>query len=581
MQSSVDAERGSELTLEAMRCIAAQLLDRPQATIGDDDDLVGLGIDSVRIMRFANELRRWGVDAKFRELVEEPSVRAWWAVVEPRRGRGLPAPVEVSVDEDEPFALAPMQQAYWVGRTDGQALGGVAAHFYAELDGNAVEPGRLTAAVHALLRRHGMLRARFLADGTQQIMAVSPWEAVTVHRFDDLPDAMVADELERVRQRLSHRRFDVERGEVFDVQLSVLPRGRTRLHLNIDMLVADASSFQLILGELAVLYSEPERPLPSLGYTFPRYLATLPARRADARARAVEYWDERLPEMPGGPQLPLATDPRHLSGARVGRRFHVIDRPQWDQLADRSRSAGLTLPVTFATAFAEVIGAWRLGEAVPPQPAALRPRDGASRRAEHRRRLQQPARARNRRVRRALVRRASPAPPGPVARRHRPRRATRASRCCATSRASARTTASPRRWCSRARSAWASCSTTSSAGELGEPGWTTSQTPQVWLDQQVTERDGGLLVNWDVVEALFPVGMVDAMFAAYVGLLEWLAGDDADWGGPVPGLVPAGQLACRAKVNATEGARKWSPVARGVLRGGGHGPGAGGGGVGR
>ena len=548
----MDAECASELTLEDMRCIASELLERPRAAVGDDDDLITLGIDSVRIMRFANELRRWGVDATFRELVEEPSLGAWWAIVEPRRGRARPAPVEADVDENEPFALAPMQQAYWVGRTDGQALGGVAAHFYAELDGDGVEPERLTAAVHALLRRHGMLRARFLADGSQQIMPTSPWEAVTVHRLDDLPDPMVPDEQERVRQRLSHRRFDVEHGEVFDVQLSVLPGGVTRLHVNIDMLIADASSFQLILGELALLYAEPERALPPLAYTFPRYLATLPALREDARARAVAYWDEQLPEMPAGPQLPLATNPRHVSGARVGRRFHAIDRAQWDRLADRSRSAGLTLPVTFATAFAEVIGAWSAEkrfllnlplfdrETVHPDVPRLVGDFSnllvlATDVSVERSFLEQ-ARLLQARLRADIS--------------HAELSGLEVLRALARERPDDRI-AAPVVFTSTL--GMGELFDELVRGELGEPGWTTSQTPQVWLDQQVTERDGGLLVNWDVVEALFPAGVVDAMFAAYVGLLEWLAGEDTDWECPVPSLVPVDQLARRAKVNATDG----------------------------
>jgi amino acid adenylation domain-containing protein len=84
---------------------------------------------------------------------------------------------------------------------------------------------------------------------------------------------------------------------------------------------------------------------------------------------------------------------------------------------------------------------------------------------------------------------------------------------------------------------------------LGDPVWTTSETPQVWIDQQVTEQDGGLLLNWDVIEELFPPGVIDAMFAAYLDLLGWLC--EADWAAPAPALLPASQAAVRAAVNDT------------------------------
>lgn len=47
-----------------------------------------------------------------------------------------------------------------------------------------------------------------------------------------------------------------------------------------------------------------------------------------------------------------------------------------------------------------------------------------------------------------------------------------------------------------------------------------TQTPQVWLDHQTYEQDGALMLNWDVVEGLFPEGMVEEMFCAYVDLLQ-------------------------------------------------------------
>ena len=56
-----------------------------------------------------------------------------------------------------------------------------------------------------------------------------------------------------------------------------------------------------------------------------------------------------------------------------------------------------------------------------------------------------------------------------------------------------------------------------------------TQTPQVYLDHQVMERDGALAFNWDVVEELFPTGMMEEMFAAYTDLLVRLAEDEESW----------------------------------------------------
>ena len=78
------------------------------------------------------------------------------------------------------------------------------------------------------------------------------------------------------------------------------------------------------------------------------------------------------------------------------------------------------------------------------------------------------------------------------------------------------------------------------------------QTPQVWLDHQVIEQAGSLVLYWHAVEDLFPPGLLDDMFEAYICFLRRLATDDAIWRRSSPELVPASQLAQSALINATE-----------------------------
>ena len=74
---------------------------------------------------------------------------------------------------------------------------------------------------------------------------------------------------------------------------------------------------------------------------------------------------------------------------------------------------------------------------------------------------------------------------------------------------------------------------------FGTPGWIISQGPQVSLDAQVTEFDGGVLVNWDVREDVFPPGVIDAMFAHHIDELLRLASADDEWDAPDPPALPA------------------------------------------
>jgi amino acid adenylation domain-containing protein len=87
---------------------------------------------------------------------------------------------------------------------------------------------------------------------------------------------------------------------------------------------------------------------------------------------------------------------------------------------------------------------------------------------------------------------------------------------------------------------------------LGERVYEITQTSQVLLDVQVAEEAGTLVFNWDAVEDLFPVGILDDMFAAYADLLQHLADEAQSWQATIPQLIPAAQVSQLAAINATD-----------------------------
>ncbi len=83
--------------------------------------------------------------------------------------------------------------------------------------------------------------------------------------------------------------------------------------------------------------------------------------------------------------------------------------------------------------------------------------------------------------------------------------------------------------------------------QFGTPVWIISQGPQVLLDAQVTEFDGGVLLNWDVRDGVFAPGVIDAMFDHHIDELRRLAADRRRLG-RAGSRAPAGR--------ATGGARR-------------------------
>src|SRR2546421_597976 len=70
-----------------------------------------------------------------------PPVPGVWSAAPPPRGH-------------EPSPPTDVQRAYWMGRGDDYALGGVGSHWYGEFEGVEVALARLAEAGNRLVRRH-------------------------------------------------------------------------------------------------------------------------------------------------------------------------------------------------------------------------------------------------------------------------------------------------------------------------------------------------------------------------------------------------------------------------------------------
>lgn len=521
------------------------------------DDFFKLGGTSLTAMRLLHRVElAFGPEAlSFDTLNSNPELANLAKAVDEAAKKSTDRPVatEKQVDIHAPFELTPTQQAYWVGRADDQPLGGVGSHVYFEFDANGIDPDRLQGAVRTLLNRHGMLRARFLSDGRQQIMPESPWTELVVHDLRAKQAAVVESGLAAIRETLSHRRLEVERGEVFDVQLTLADDGFSRIHCEFDLLVADGRSVQVILDDLSHLYSDPEDTLPPVGYEFPQYLADRRTRMADERRVDEEYWRNLLPELPGPPDIPLARAPEHIQRPRFRRRSHAMAPADWQRFVAHARSHGVTPAMALGTAYAEVLGRWsneprfllnlphfgrRITHPAVPNVVGdfsnivLLPVDLSAESTFSDRALA---------VQRSL--RANEA--------HEEYYGVEVLRDLAQ-RNSVYGNPAPIVFSYNVFDAFGNDMVTDHFRKyFGDLGYMITQTPQVWLDHQVFYHEDRVDLVWDAVDGLFESGIVDDAFAAYIQLLSDLAADETVWSRAVEIALPEHQQASREAVNST------------------------------
>lgn len=287
------------------------------------------------------------------------------ALVRRKRGEsqaGQPAVPQIRVNpaaRHEPFPLTDIQQAQWFGRS-GLFDISVAGHGYVEFDCKGMDLDRLEAAFQIIIDRNPQMRIVVRPDLTQQVLSDLPPYRFTRHDLRGQPGEAVEAALAAVRDRMSHDIIPADTWPIFEVCATLWDDDELRLHFSFDLLVGDAWCFRMIIDEWARLYDDPANPRRAPAeLTYRDYvLGFEEIEKSELFARSLEYWQRQLPDLAPAPQLPMVRQPADLDAIRARHHSIHLDGPQWQALKQRIRSHNLTPSAFFAAAFSEVMSLW-------------------------------------------------------------------------------------------------------------------------------------------------------------------------------------------------------------------------------
>lgn len=528
--------------------------------IGIHDNFFELGGHSLMATRMLNRYQEHtGRGVTLSQLLATPTVAGMAATgmaataAEPDEGP-MPDVVPDGSRRNEPFPLTEMQQAQWIGRLGSFDLGGVAAHVYLEFDSDTLHLSRAERAWQRVVDRHDMLRVVVLPDGRQRILARVP-----PYRFEVLDlrggGADAADAcLVALRNQLQDEVRPADTWPLWEIRATLLPDGRTRIHVSFDLIVADVACFFFqLLPEWGAFYADPDRKPETLDLTFRDYVLAEEARRATpAYQRDLEYWRDRVTHLPPAPDLPMCLAAAD-HGPPVFTRWHTSVTPEvWERIRLRAAEHGITASSALIAVYAVIIGTWSKSQhftlnltAVDRLPihrqvgdivgefasfdlleVDLRsPRDFAALAQQVQQQSWEDFEHRHVsgvRVLRELAR----------------LRRTGGAAAMPVVVTSALTEGEDR--------------AADPFGWLGEQAYFISQTPPVTLDHFIMEVDGTLELAWHAAKERFPDGLLDDMFHAYCDLVVGIA-EPRVWSGPLCPALPRWQVESRGKANSTTG----------------------------
>ncbi|KOG17726.1 hybrid non-ribosomal peptide synthetase/type I polyketide synthase [Streptomyces viridochromogenes] len=314
---------------DLIRRLLAEALHRAPEDIGDDEQFLSLGLDSLTAVDLARRLEtELGLPLSATLLFEHRTIgelTTHLGAPGPRASRA-PATVHRGPAAHTPYPLTPLQRAFLTTKA---LYEGVTAYGYIrQTVRGPLDPGLLGRALAHLAARHPMLRLRITGNGTPPTQYTAPAEPTDraprwyeVHEPDATPPP-----LSDLEQRLYNRPFDLT---TEDPARAVLVRDRRDAHvahllLAVHHSAVDGFSLKLLCEELWALYTElahgrsPELTAPRAEFADYAALDTA-GRQSPAFTRDQRYWRDRVAEHTAAaaaegrqPDLPYDGDPEAL-----------------------------------------------------------------------------------------------------------------------------------------------------------------------------------------------------------------------------------------------------------------------------
>jgi len=527
---------------QLIRYDVATLLGVGASTISADDSLLSIGLDSLDMMRLLSSLEKRylfkiDIDVLFelsnlgelvhlivqnleKNLDEEESLALHCDLVKDEKNRF------------EPFELDEIQQAYALGRSKDVVLGNTACFVYAEFISQKIDIVRLEDAWNKVIKRHDMLRCVMDEQMNQRVLEEVP-------RYKISFDASKSNLLEKRDEKLS-KTLDPSVWPLFSLDVSILENSKVQTNFYIDMLICDASSIYILLNDLNHYYND-KKDLPALEVSYRDYLSYEQQLHAmNKHERSVEYWNDRIKNLPMGPSLPLAVLTSSIEKPHFSRRTFKLEATQWESVQNKANELHITPTVLLLSLFSKVLAFWSNEENFCLN-LTLFKRDGVHEDVE-----------------KLVGDFTSLIPLEMHVTKHKSLKLLFKEVQKQLLSDLTHTDVSGVEIIREMRSHGIEGSMpvvfTSLLGLddklescLGKTAFTISQTPQVWIDNQVSQEDGKLVINWDCLDELLNEHLVNDMFEAYENLIHAFIEDKHE----KMCLLPSKQVVAREKYNDT------------------------------
>ena len=345
-----------------VRSIWAEVLD-VDPDFGTDETFNGLGGHSIMSLVMLKKIKEeFGVNISFIDFQKKNSFGDLLAMiraeVEPAATCSFASDREHRFDD---FPLTGMQQAYYFGRMDNMHLGTTPTHLYIEVDIKDFDKAKFVRVLNRITEAHDALRLRVSDEGTQRIV---PQQIITEDMIT-FADASQLDEEGKQRTIVAARKvinsidIDYTDSPLARVTVVLTGDGSARVGLYLDGFVADGWSQDILLRDFDALWKDETQQLAEEKYLFRDYVNFVNSlKTGEAYEKARDFWMERLPELPGVPELPLKKAADDIYNPSIKNLDRYMGMDEWNAFEKKCKVHGITTSNAMMTVFGRVLARW-------------------------------------------------------------------------------------------------------------------------------------------------------------------------------------------------------------------------------
>lgn len=486
--------------------------------IGVDNNYFSIGGDSLIATSIIGKIRnKLGIKLSIRDIFENPTVNKLAIFINNNKCKEVENEQLIVPDKDslyEPFPLTDVQMAYWIGRQGAYKLGNVSTHCYFEFDIENLDFIKLQNIINQMIKFHQSLRTIILDSGKQQILENNPEFLINFNDLTYLDDELKDRTLKQIRDDLSHRIIDLSKFPNFDFKVVKIGDNLYRLYIGIDNTILDGWSMFKFLKEIKLRY-DGNFVEKNIDVSFRDYVLYKKENRKVKLEEDRKYWIDRLDSFPVDTNfLRVRTDISNTN-QKFCRIKEKINKKDWLEIKEIGKNNNLTPTSILLTIFSIIISKYSntdrfvinvtqfVRENIHPQINDIMGDFTELCLLEVNINKEKSIIENAKEIQAQLLNDMAHSSYSSIDFMREIRKIKKVEQVAPI-----------------VFTSGLGMGEISTNDFLGNNSYSISQTPQVWLDHQVLEIDGNLLLVWDYVKGLFDSVQVNDCFKNYVNMIK-------------------------------------------------------------